>query len=1432
MVLLICPLIASASSDEVKITRNGNEVTIENENLARVYDVTDGQVTTRKIMNKRSGTVANVNDAVEFAVTFMDGKSKRSSDFKLQEISTSEDEDGTKTLKFDFSVSSDGWKAALFVSMKPGDHFLRKHLDISHNDSNPIAIDRIDLESLVVPGPYWSTKLSGYEGLGQPVYANDLFFGIEFPASDNKIINNNKINAGYNRGKYLNGNTTYTTYSSVVGAADSQKEIQQSFFDYINTISLPSQFRIQFNSWYDNMKNINTNNIKQSFMGIEKGLSSYGIRPIDAYVVDDGWVDYRNGFWEFDFNKFPQGFANEKQYLGSLGTNLGTWIGPRGSYDGANLIFVPHLQSLGYEAIDNADMSMSGPKYTKAMKERILEMMDKYDINYFKLDGFIYNGKIDKSPDHGFIPDNTGKYYFTDAWEKWIDIFKAMREKNPDVYINITSGTFNSPWFFQYVNAIWINNSGDMGLEGTGSERDRMLTYRDGRYYDRFVTKASQMQLSNIYNHEPIDAQTLPPTGNRPIIQTLEEFRKYMFMSLSRGTGLIELYYTPGIFNEEKWTINADALQWAEDNYGVLQRARMIGGNPSLGEVYGYSGWTADRGIVSLRNPSSTVKTFKLTLNSSIGVKDNEGSYYRQTVYPYGAKQDGPFPAETAIEVALQPYEVLIWQFDTEQDRTAPQVERVAAHGMNEIKVTFTERVDRSNAESVNHYRLTGNAEVRSAQLGEDYKTVTLTVSDLARGVPYSLTIDGIKDMAGVPMERSVQPFRRVDQGLTARWTFEEPPASGHIAADYTGNGSIGTVIGEAERAARPDGGQALRLNGEDSYVIAGESASVAGTGEMAVSAWMKTTAAASQVILSQRGEGTAAGEYVLELTGEGAVRWSTADGNHVGFQVESLARVNDGLWHHIAAVREANGMGKIYIDGGLDQSDYTGYRVNLSQAEVAIGADARNKDRFFHGELDDVRIYNRAISFDEAAQEGSPVADAANVALGKPVTASGPLKKGQAATDGIVDMNSYAEITDAGLQWIQIDLGQSYNIQKIKLWHYFGTWGTSRHYNDVIIQLSDDAQFSPGRVATVFNNDTDNSAGQGGGSDSIYVETAAGKEIVVPDIQARYVRLWTSGSTLLDGTPNLSSHYTEVEVYGAIDRTGIPVTGVSLDKTSITLQKDEAAELIAAITPAEATNKLVTWSSSDETVARVEWLDGAAHVIGIGSGTALITVTTADGGYTDSVVVNVIADSGEEQPAAMLIGKPAVVENETFTVQFGLQNITRQVMAQDITIRYDSGRFAFIDAESMLEGVSILTVASDKPGEIRLLIASKGIQHAISGEEVFLRLQFKALAGMEGSSVIGTIETADAILANELGSEFMARPARLDIIVNKDVKAIPEDLNGDGKVSIGDLALAAAHYGKSSESPDWEAAILADVNGDGQVDIADLALIAKRILQ
>lgn len=151
----------------------------------------------------------------------------------------------------------------------------------------------------------------------------------------------------------------------------------------------------------------------------------------------------------------------------------------------------------------------------------------------------------------------------------------------------------------------------------------------------------------------------------------------------------------------------------------------------------------------------------------------------------------------------------------------------------------------------------------------------------------------------------------------------------------------------------------------------------------------------------------------------------------------------------------------------------------------------------------------------------------AKNVALGKTVTTSvKPFSETQpdAITDGKKEAFDYDTVEmKKGTQWVQVDLGASYKIEAVAVWH-------DHRYiqvmHDVIVQVSDDPEFKTG-VTTLFNNDTDNSSGLGVGTDREYFERHYGRVIDGKGAKARYVRGYTKGSHL-----SALNCWQELEVY------------------------------------------------------------------------------------------------------------------------------------------------------------------------------------------------------------------------------------------------------------------------------------------------------------
>lgn len=220
----------------------------------------------------------------------------KSSDLEVDGEPTLTESNGVKILTFAFKpkeVSGVDYTIKEVITFKDGDSFMRKHLEISvpEAEANNVKIDYIDLENMdfaeedaSVNGKlgdktqnYWTipelkdnpdmANMKGdYLELGQPYYVGAMYWGCEFPQSENKIRLNNQTNKQngfirYHYGKSLAIDTQFTEYNnyngangqagkmvtwdSVVGAARSTDYlvVQSDFYEYIETIATPTEFR-------------------------------------------------------------------------------------------------------------------------------------------------------------------------------------------------------------------------------------------------------------------------------------------------------------------------------------------------------------------------------------------------------------------------------------------------------------------------------------------------------------------------------------------------------------------------------------------------------------------------------------------------------------------------------------------------------------------------------------------------------------------------------------------------------------------------------------------------------------------------------------------------------------------------------------------------------------------------------------------------------------------------------------------------------------------------------------------------------------------------------------------------------------------------------------------------------------------------------------
>ncbi len=739
---------------------DNNSIIIENTGLRKTLILDKDRIISSELFNKiSSGHLAAQQGSEEFILKFKMGLFSKSvikaSELKVTSTKKELTDSGEiHTIIFaPFRVADSKLLLKLIYSLRNDSNIMRKHIELSFDKrgNKAITLDYIDFECVKFDSTLscWSipkqadSHVPGYAlEMGQPLYVDSLFFGIEFPATLNKI-QDSTTSLRYYSGKKLTDimtNNLYISREAVIGAADGKTfpQVQRAFFEYIKTISKPIKLRRQYNSWYDHMLNITRENVYGSFLEIEKAMTKTGEKPLDCYVADDGWNDYSKGFWGFN-EKFPDELYPFSSLAGALSSNFGLWLGPRGGYTNDTIKFARHIEKAGngYVNKNSKDICVASDKYIAKTAELFLDYQKRFDLNYWKLDGFAQRPCKDKKHDHMTGGDNY-MYYYCDVWEKWTDVFdKLYLNGHSNYWINLTCYAPPSPWFLRYVSSLWMQISDDVGFIGKKSQisdKDRMLSYRDERYMDFYNDRQFQFPQRALYNHDPI-------YGNEAkVSMSDEDFRVYLFTMAMRGSCFWELYYSYNMMNEAKWRINYSVLRFLEDNIDVLANSVIFGGRPSKSQVYGFSAFSENEGILCLRNPGDKATEYTVRLDEKIGV--SKVLIYAPMVQLLPYNTDGEIDVYSygdTLKISLAPYETKIMHFGRKiKEVTAEYVTPISG---NTLQVTFNQQIDIKSLECQQN----GIKEVR---LLEDYMTAEITfIDNFNKNNTY--TLSNIKDVIG-----------------------------------------------------------------------------------------------------------------------------------------------------------------------------------------------------------------------------------------------------------------------------------------------------------------------------------------------------------------------------------------------------------------------------------------------------------------------------------------------------------------------------------------------------------------------------------------------------------------------------------------------------------------------------------------------------------
>jgi hypothetical protein len=609
-----------------KITQKSNSYQLANKVLKASFINTGGKL----YFNGCSELGLQPNTEL-FKVLLGDGKTITASEMKLEDVkmvtlaenpsaATASLRYAGKALeaRFTYEELSIVWRAVL----RNGSHYLRTEMDIQAAKDLPMK-GIVAMNYLVAKNSAYTAPEVVGNTRGAILASNHIFAGLETPMGLNSCKdegNATHIEGLWRRNTTLKAGKTWNI-SSVVGLV-APNQLRRSFLAYSERERAVAWRPYPvYISWYE--LNIDRNNAQapsyKGNMTVEQCADvvshwkthfydKYQMAP-KAFVWDDGWDQY--GTWTFNPN-FPNGFDEPANEAKKMGTGIGAWLGPVGGYGQSGEYRRAYWRSKG-------GMQLSNEDYYNFFIRCCTNMIDRYDFRFFKFDGISAQASA-IGPDEGTRGEENA--------EAIISIERAVRQKRPDIFLNTTVGTWASPFWFHFTDAVW-RQEGDYGEAGDqGTDRERWITYRDRLVYQNFIQRSPVCPINTLMTHGFILSRWGAVSKNMDYDGIVREMR----CAFACGSGMVELYNDYKLMDEIKdnqgnagalWKDLAECIKWQQEQADVLPDAHWVGGNPWDGKkanVYGWAAWNGKKSVLTLRNPSTSAQTFTTTLREALDI--------------------------------------------------------------------------------------------------------------------------------------------------------------------------------------------------------------------------------------------------------------------------------------------------------------------------------------------------------------------------------------------------------------------------------------------------------------------------------------------------------------------------------------------------------------------------------------------------------------------------------------------------------------------------------------------------------------------------------------------------------------------------------------------------------------------------------------------
>jgi hypothetical protein len=540
-------------------------------------------------------------------------------------------------VEIDTPMSSvDGALTAVWsVILMDGSEYVRQQVTLTAG-AHDVKLRRVRMLEVELPGAAVVGSVKG-----SPIVSGDLYLGFEDPLSTSRAVDGQAV-AFLDRKLPLKAGAS-VTYSSVAGVTH-PGQLRRDFLSYIERERAhPYRTFLHYNTWYDlgRFNPYDEAGALDRIHAIGEELHVKRGVTLDSFLFDDGW-DSHSSLWGFN-EGFPHGFDAVKAAAATYGTQPGVWMSPWGGYSKPKQERLGYGREQGFEIVSNG-FALSGPKYYARFEEVCLEMVRRYGINQFKFDGTGNADSVFKGS------------AFDSDFAAAIHLIGVLRQAKPDLFVNLTTGTYPSPFWLRYADSIWRGGEDD-DVSGVGPYRERWITYRDADTYDEVVQNGPLYPLNSVMLHGIIYAEKHKQLMSDPSNDFRNEVRSYF----GTGTQTQELYITPSLLTPANWDDLAEAARWSRTNADVLRDTHWVGGDPAWLEVYGWASWSPRKSILVLRNPSDKVQSIMIDPKAALELPEGGGRWFSAHSPWHGDAAQAPviLKAGQPHLFRLQPFEVL-----------------------------------------------------------------------------------------------------------------------------------------------------------------------------------------------------------------------------------------------------------------------------------------------------------------------------------------------------------------------------------------------------------------------------------------------------------------------------------------------------------------------------------------------------------------------------------------------------------------------------------------------------------------------------------------------------------------------------------------------------------------------------------------------------